>query len=346
MPIANNSARLFRPVSRRRLMAVGSAGMAAILLSGRAPAYAQTQPKKLDFANILGAPDVGGIGMELFAKEATARSSGELDVHFHGGTLLTKELEIMNAVKSGNIAIGSPAGAAATVFPEMGVLLVPYLVKDYAQAYAIMNGKIGDALDKQFQEKYKLKVLYYYDFGFRHFWTNGSAIVEPKDLRGKKIRVQLAKVFSDTINGLGGNAVPMAWGEVVSAAKQGVIDGGDLPVANIDALKIYEVAKFTSLTYHNYGPTCVVINLDVWGSLTETQRKLLLDAGRVGQEKTRNLIESVDNFESAKKLLEPKGMTVVQGNIEAFRKIAEQKVWPTYKTQFGALFDEIAAFKA
>ena len=89
----------------------------------------------------------------------------------------------MNAVKAGNVAIGSPAGAAATVFPEMGVLLVPYLVKDYAQAYSIMNGKIGDTLDKQFQEKYKLKVLYYYDYGFRHFWTNGSAIVEPKDLQ-------------------------------------------------------------------------------------------------------------------------------------------------------------------
>ena len=332
-------------VTRRSLMQAG-AGIAGILATGRAPAFAQAQPKKLDFANILGAPDVGGIAMELFAKEITARGRGEVEVRFHGGTLLAKEMEIMNAVKAGNVAIGSPAGAAATVFPEMGVLLVPYLVKDYAQAYSIMNGKIGDTLDKQFQEKYKLKVLYYFDYGFRHFWTNGSAIVEPKDLRGKKIRVQLAKVFSDTINGLGGNAVPMAWGEVVSAAKQGVIDGGDLPVANIDALKIYEVAKYTSLTYHNYGPTCVVMNLEAWGALSDTQKKLFMDVGREAQSKVRNLIESVDNFESAKKLLEPKGMTVVQGNVEAFRKIAEQKVWPTYKSQFGALFDEIAAFKA
>jgi len=346
MTTPKTSPRLPTKLSRRNIVAAGSAGMAAILWTGRAPVYAQAQAKKLDFANILGPPDVGAIGMELFAKEVTARSKGEIDVHFHGGTLIAKELEIMNAVKVGNVAIGSPEGAAATVFPEMGVLLVPYLVKNYAQAYAIMNGKIGDALDKQFQEKYKLKVLYYYDFGFRHFWTNGSAIIEPKDLRGKKIRVQLAKVFSDTINGLGGNAVPMAWGEVVSAAKQGVIDGGDLPVANIDALKIYDVAKFTSLTYHNSGPTNVVINLEVWNGLTESQRKLLLDVGREAQSKTRNLIEAVDNFESAKKLLEPKGMTVVQGNVEAFRKISEQKIWPTYKTQYGALFDEIAVFKA
>ena len=225
-------------------------------------------------------------------------------------------------------------------------MLVPYLVKDYAQAYSIMNGKTGAALDRQLQEKYKLKVIYFFDYGFRHFWTNGSAIVEPKDLRGKKIRVQLAKVFADTINGLGGNAVPMAWGEVISAAKQGVIEGGDLPVANIDALKVYEVAKFTSLTYHNYGPTCVVMNLEAWSNLSDTQQKLFTDVGREAQNQVRTAIESVDTFESAKQLLEPKGMTVVQGNIEAFRRIAQEKIWPTYRTQYGALFDEIAGLKS
>ena len=47
----------------------------------------------------------------------------------------------------------------------------------------------------------------------------------------------------------------MAWGEVISAAKQGVIDGGDLPVVNMIALKIYEVSKYCSMTCHNYGPT-------------------------------------------------------------------------------------------
>ena len=171
MTTPKTTPRLITTLSRRRIVAAGSAGMAAILLTGRAPVYAQTQPKKLDFAHILGPPDVGGVGMDLFAKEVTERSKGELAIKFHGGTLLTKELEIMNAVKSGNIAIGTPAGAAATVFPEMGVFLVPYLVQDYDQAYKMFNGKIGDTLDKQFQEKYKLKVLFFFDYGFRHFWT-------------------------------------------------------------------------------------------------------------------------------------------------------------------------------
>ena len=72
-------------------------------------------------------------------------------MEFHGGTLLTKELEIINAVKSGNIAMGDPGGAAATVFPEMAVFLVPYLVASYAQAYSMFNGEIGDRSTSSFR---------------------------------------------------------------------------------------------------------------------------------------------------------------------------------------------------
>jgi tripartite ATP-independent transporter DctP family solute receptor len=331
-------------VSRRTLLR-GSAGLAGILATGRAPAFAQTQPKKLVFAHINANPESAAVAFDAMAKAVTERSKGALDMQFFGKTLIPQELEIMNAVKSGSIAMGSPAGAAATVFPEMGALLVPYLVKDYQSAYAMLNGRIGDKLNKEIEDKYKLKVLCYFDYGFRHFWTSKKPIIEPRDLRGAKIRVQQAKVFGDTISGLGGNAVPMAWGEVITAAKQGVIDGGDLPIVNIKALKVYEVSKYASMTYHNYGPTNVVMNLEAWSGLTPEQQKLLLDVARETQTRIREATESVDNFAKAKETLEPLGMTVVEAKVEEFRKVAQQKIWPAYKSQYGALFEEIEGFK-
>ena len=331
-------------ISRRRLLRAGAA-MAGILATGRAPAFAQGSPKKLVFAHINAIPESAAVAFDWMAKELTARSNGALEMQFFGKTLIPQELEIMNAVKSGSIAMGSPAGAAATVFPEMGALLVPYLVKDYATAYAMLNGRIGDKLSKQIEDKYGLKVMCYYDYGFRHFWTSKKPIVEPKDLRGAKIRVQQAKIFGDTINGLGGNAVPMAWGEVVTAAKQGVIDGGDLPIVNMKALKIYEVSKYASLTYHNYGPTNAVMNLEIWNGLSPDQQKLVMELARAAQEKIRQATESVDNFAKARQELEPLGMTVVEADIEAFKKVAQQKIWPAYKSQYGALWDEIEGFK-
>src|SRR5438034_22202 len=329
----------------RRGVLAGAAGLAGILASGRAPVFAQTTAKKLVFAHINPAPESAAVAFTWMAEEVNKRSKGALDMQFYGATLLSKELEIMNAVKAGNVAIGGPAGAAATVFPEMGVFLVPYLVRSYDQAYRMFNGAIGDQLDAQFQQKYGLKVLCFFDYGFRHFWNSRRPIVEPKDLRGMKMRVQQAKVFADTINGLGANAVPMAWGEVIPAAQQGVIDGADLPIVNILALKAYEVSKYCSMTYHNYGPTAAVINLDIWNGLTEPQRKLLQDTSHAAQVKVRQLTESVDNPEKAKELLEPKGMTVNSANVEAFRKLAQEKVWPAYKQQFPELWEEIVATK-
>lgn len=311
------------------------------------PVFAQAKPaaKKLDFAYIIAPPESGAVGFKWMAEEVTKRSNGTLTMVFHGGTLLNKELEIMDAVKSGNVAIGSPSGAASTVFPELGVFLVPYLVRDYAHAYKMFNGEIGKSLDEQFQKKYKLKILLFFDYGFRHFWNSKRPIAKPDDLKGLKMRVQQGKVFADTVNGLGANAVPMAWSEVVPAAQQGVIDGADLPIVNINALKIYEVSKYASMTFHNYGPSLVVMNLDTWKSLTPEQQKLMSDVSLEAQKKVRDQTESVDNPQKAKEILEAKGMKVNVADVAAFRRIAEEKIWPQYQKQYADLWDRIVSTK-
>ncbi len=311
------------------------------------PVRSQPKPgaKKLDFAFILAPPESSATGFKWMAEEVTKRSGGSINMVFHGGTLLSKELEIMDAVKSGNVAVGSPAGAACTVFPEMCVFLTPYLVRDYHHAYTMFNGEIGKKLDETFQQKYKLKTVFFYDYGFRHFWNNKKPINTPADLKGLKMRVQQGRVFADTVNGLGASAVPMAWGEVIPAAQQGVIDGADLPIVNINALKIYEVSKYASLTFHNYGPTLVVMNLAIWQGLPSDQQKLILDVGRETQAKIREATESVDNFAKAKEILEAKGMKVNAADVASFRRVAEEKIWPGYKQQYGELWDKIVATK-
>jgi TRAP-type C4-dicarboxylate transport system substrate-binding protein len=84
----------------------------------------------------------------------------------------------------------------------------------------------------------------------------------------------------------------------------------------------------------------------VWESLSEPQKKLMLDTSREAQAKCRELTESVDNLAAAKRELEPKGMTVVQGNVDAFRKVAQEKIWPAYKQQYAGLWEQIVEFKA
>ena len=340
---ADSIVRPKRLVGSRRRIIQAAGGLAGILALGRAPAFAQTVPKKLIIAHVVPKPETGAMAMDWFAKELTARSKGELAAEFQGGTLLTKEIDVINAVKSGNIAMGTPSGASATLFPEMGAFLVSYLISSYTQAYSILNGQVGDRLDKLFQEKYGVKVLYFFDYGFRHFWNNKHPIDQPKDLRGLKFRVQPSKIFADCVNGLGAVAVPLGWAEVMTAAQQGVINGADLPVANMVPLKAYDVAKYYSLTAHNYGATFLAMNLGMWNDMRPDQQKLLMETGREAQGVVRKITEDVDSLASAKALLEPHGMTVNAPDLEPFKRIAREKIWPGFQKQYGPLWDEIVA---
>ena len=335
-----------RPIlPARRTVLKAAAGLAGILATGKAPVYAQAQVKKLVIAHIVPPPESGAIALEWFARTATERMKGEVVVEFHGGTLMSKEIDILNAVKAGNVFMGTPSGAAATIFPEMGVFLVPYLISSYEQSYKLLNGDVGDRLDRLFGEKYGIKVAYYFDYGFRHFWNSKRPINEPRDLRGLKIRTQPSKVFTDTVNGIGAVAVPLGWAEVITAAQQGVIDGADLPVVNMVPLKAYEVSKYYSMTGHNYGATLVAMNLGIYNSLTPAQQRVLLDTGREAQAKVREITESIDSEKSAKELLEPRGMTVNVPNREPFQKLAREKVWPNYQKQYAELWDLITQAK-
>jgi tripartite ATP-independent transporter DctP family solute receptor len=340
----NSKLQSARP-GRRQFLKTAGTGLAAILASGHAPLFAQTEKKKLVFAHNAAAPEAGAVAFDWFAKEFNSRSK-DMVVEFFGATLLTKELDIINAVKSSNVAMGSASGAAPTITPEFGIFMVPYLVRDLKHAYGMFNGKIGEAMNKKFEEKYKFRVLFYYDNGYRHFFNSKRALVEPKDLRGLKLRVQQGKVFADAVNGLGGTAVPMPFSELVPAAQTGVIDGGDMPLANFVPVKLYEVSKYASLSYHVFSPSYVAINPQLWYGLTDAQRKLLTDVSMECQAKMSDMMGSIDNLDSAKKLLEPRGMSVNRVDIAAFSKAAQEKIWPEYKKLYADSWDEVANFKS
>ena len=94
--------------------------------------------------------------------------------------------------------------------------------------------------------------LGYMEGGFRHMINNVRPIVRPEDLRGIKFRVLQSPIYIEMYRSLGGNAVPMAWGETFTAVQQGAIDGLEIPLGVIDQNKYYEVTKYLSLTGHIY----------------------------------------------------------------------------------------------
>ena len=85
-----NRAATFAVPTRRRVLTAGVT-VGALALT-RAPALAQTAPKKLIFAHVTPPPESSAVAFAEMAKAITDGSKGELVMEFHGGTLLTKEL--------------------------------------------------------------------------------------------------------------------------------------------------------------------------------------------------------------------------------------------------------------
>ncbi|MBV9199177.1 MAG: hypothetical protein JO320_15405, partial [Alphaproteobacteria bacterium] len=85
------------PATRRRFLLQTGGGFAGALALGRAPAFAQTAPKKLVMAHIVAPPESSAVAFVEMADAINKRAEGGLEIEFHAGTLLTKELEVINA---------------------------------------------------------------------------------------------------------------------------------------------------------------------------------------------------------------------------------------------------------
>ena len=138
---------------------------------------------------------------------------------------------------------------------------------------------------------------------------------------------------------LGANPTPMAWGEALTALKQGTIDGQENPVNIIYTHGIYDFQKNLALTAHFYSPAMLLMNLKKYEELSPSDRKAILEAAQIAGRYEKELIRKGE-AETLKKL-ENLGMRVTVPDRSFFRK-AMSPVYNKYQSRFGeTLIQEI-----
>ncbi|CAI8367216.1 MAG: 2,3-diketo-L-gulonate-binding periplasmic protein YiaO [Gammaproteobacteria bacterium] len=80
----------------------------------------------------------------------------------------------------------------------------------------------------------------------------------PSDLEGVKLRTPKSKWRLKMFKLYGANPTPMAFSEVFTALKTGVMDGQENPYAQIASAKFQEVQKYLSITGHVYTPAYIL----------------------------------------------------------------------------------------
>ena len=114
-------------------------------------------------------------------------------------------------------------------------------------------------------------------------------------MKGLKIRTPPDAVTIDIMTALGAETQQIKFAELYVALQQGVVDGQENPLANVDASKLYEVQKFISLTGHKFEMTPLLISKRTWDRLSEADRKIIMEAANEATAVQRKLSKEADD---------------------------------------------------
>lgn len=218
------------------------------------------------------------VGLEQFAKDVTDKTGGKLKVTVYNNGVLGTQPDAIEQTRNGALDFANfNMGPMGPIVPETNVLSLPFIFADEAQMHKVMDGPIGQKFSDALSEK-GLVALSWYDSGSRSMYNTKRPIFEPKDVNGMKVRVMNNDLYVDMIAALGGNATPMAFGEVYQSLKTGVIDGAENNYPSYESTNHYEVAKFYSVTNHLIIPECVCIAKSSWDKLSSDEQAIVRKA--------------------------------------------------------------------
>ncbi|MEY3460686.1 MAG: hypothetical protein RLZZ03_339 [Pseudomonadota bacterium] len=230
-----------------------------------------------------------------FAEVAKAKSNGRIEVTVAPASQLGDDAAMVTALRTGALDMSANSqGAVANAVPEYAAFGMPFLFSSQAQAWKIMDGPTGKELAQKSAEK-GLVVLGYWDNGIRHMSNSKRPLLKPEDLKGLKMRTPPDSVTVDIMQSVGAEAQQIKWSEVYVALQQGVVDGQENPLVNVQAGKLYEVQKYISLTGHKYEMTPFLIGKRSWDKLSDGDKKVVQEAANEATALQRKLAQEADD---------------------------------------------------
>ena len=310
---------------------------AALLLMLLSGCNAASDTVELRLAHILDSTHPVHQGMAHLGERLEVLSGGTMRVKIYPSGQLGNERESLELLQLGMLDMAKTASSVIENFvPAMGVFSLPYLFDDHDHFWQALGGDIGQEILLQ-GEPYRIRGLCYYDAGFRSFYIGDRAVHTPDDLEGLKIRVMRSNLSIQTINMLGANATPMAYGELYTALQQGVVDGAENNPPNFYGSKHFEQARYYTLDEHAAPPDVLLIGTHTWNKLSAEQQGWLTQAVEESVAHQRQLW--IDATEAALEAVEADGVTVIVPDKAPF----QEAVQPLYESIDGTELGDLAA---
>jgi tripartite ATP-independent transporter DctP family solute receptor len=324
--------------TRRKAIGAGLAAAAAAALPGRA--FAATT---LRWSTVLPANHPQAAMMEAVAKQVKAETNGAVDIQLFVAGQLGSSRDTLESTSSGAIQMIDEGAAQFGQFvPQFSILEAPYIFKDAQHMRRVLASPIMDEMKEQLVAKRQMRVIGWTYYGKRHVTSGNKAVKTADDMKGFKLRIPEVDTFRAMAEAWGARPTPLNFSELYLALSQGAVDGQENPLPTIQSAKFFEVQKYLILTGHIITPRLIAIHEGAWKTLDAKAQKVLKDSlEKHGVAQDNEILAQeaklVDTFKAA-------GMTVIQPDIESFRKPVLAQLPPKFESKWGkGLWEKIAS---
>lgn len=283
-------------------------------------------------------------GSEKFSELVKERTNGEIIIEIYPNSQLGDQREMTEATQLGVIAFVLNAPATLSSFiPEIGALDLPFLFNDYEHAFKALD-TIGMEYFGPLCEQKDLKLLAFWDTGFKNLSNSKFDIQSVDQIAQLKIRYAGGQSLAGTIEALGASAISIPWSETYIALSQKTADAQFNPPSTMLESKIHEVQKYYSsnLTIQ-YGAEPVTMSLKTWNEMTEEQQEIIMEACKEAGDYQRELNKEMDL--EALQTMEDEGVIVTEVSEETLAEI--RKMTASVLNEYGdpELISKIQAIK-
>src|SRR5690349_11333448 len=156
--------------------------------------------------------------------------------------------EYMSQGKAVDYGIVSPAHMS-TFAKAAPFIDAPFVFKDIEHMNKVVNANLLKPIADEVEQKAEVMLIGNAGGGVRNIFSN-KPFKTLAEIKGLKIRVQGAPIWSRTFSAIGMSPTVIAYNEVYNAIQNGVINAGENEAAGVEAMKFYEVGPNLLMTEH------------------------------------------------------------------------------------------------
>ena len=284
------------------------------------------------------------VALEAFAEAVKEQTEGRINPRVYNNAVLGDQSDAIEQTRNGALDFANfNMGPMGPIVKETNVFSLPFLFTDVDHMHTVMDGEIGQRFADALEEK-GLVVLSWFDSGARSIYNTKHPINTPEDVQGLKIRVMNNDLYVEMMEALGGNATPMAYGEVYQSLTTGVLDGAENNYPSFESSNHYEAAEYYSLTEHLIIPECLCVAKASWEKLSEEDQEIVREEAMKASAMQRELW--VESSDESRQIILDHGVEINEvEDKEAFQALME----PMYENFIannpgtGELIEEIRA---